>query len=479
MFTKAIFIFLIIAGSWTGLHSQATMTELLKVQGSSVLISEFDEIILVNAEQSYYLIDTLGTVYFEIEKALGNRLSSTAIHTLFKLRVNNLEGLIDSYGKEIIPPIYDYLSVVTPDVYRIRKDGKEAIINSSNELLHDYMSKYAIGSEGEYYYFKDDSDQTLRDKEGKIILDVDPLNRGKKVGTYTLHDTKDKTTIYDKNGRVVYTGRRIALEKFGDNFILYSKRKKGLLDQNLDTLLPPIYKRIDQKTFNDGNALVENDGQYNVLSVERGALLSKDWYDDIIQMKDSYVCINNAEDSKKLKVFSKDWVALNELTLPKVYHLYGTFLVAETKGMHDLTIFDSQGNEVPIPHERIRGARICNENIAVRANNQKFGIYDKNGNEIAPCKYDFVNCYENFSLLEIGDTLVRIDDKIIATSVDFYKVVGKDKIIIENKAGLYGLIDKEGNEILPYVYSDIKSVGRNKNYILAVKEGTGSLIRLN
>ena len=147
--------------------------------------------------------------------------------------------------------------------------------------------------------------------------------------------------------------------------------------------------------------------------------------------------------------------------------------------MHDLTIFDSQGNEVPIPQERIRGARICNENIAVRANNQKFGIYDKNGNEIAPCKYDFVNCYENFSLLEIGDTLVRIDDKIIATSVDFYKVVGKDKIIIENKAGLYGLIDKEGNEILPYVYSDIKSVGRNKNYILAVKEGTGSLIRLN
>ena len=51
----------------------------------------------------------------------------------------------------------------------------------------------------------------------------------------------------------------------------------------------------------------------------------------------------------------------------------------------------------------------------------------------------------------------------------FYKVVAGDKIVIENNDKKYGLIDTEGKVLLSQEYDDIKSYGREQNYLLAIK----------
>ena len=450
------------------MQAQEAITELLRTQAKDVLVRQYKDKLMVDTKESYFWMDSLGTVLFTIDSTGGRKISKVGSFELFQLKQNGLVGLLDDRGNEIISPIYDYLSVITPHVYRVRKYGADAIINSENTLLHDYAVKYEAVGKGDTYYMKSDTAFILRNRYGEVVP-ADPKSFGEKVGNYYRHNSAIKTTICEQDGTVVYEGKKLGFEAFGDFYLLYKNRKYGLLDQNLDTLITPQYKNVRRKFSNDGSALVEENGKYNILSSETGALLFDKWYDGIMSLIEGYVCYDKIEKKRDAKFFSKSGELLGQTILPEYYILEKRYLIAQTKGLHDLTIYDSKGMAIPIAHDRIRGASACGEKIIVRANNQKYGIYDKEGKELTPCKYDHITCYDNFSLGDMGDTLIVNNDKILATEVRFYKVVAGDKIVIENNDKKYGLIDTEGKVLLSQEYDDIKSYGREQNYLLAIK----------
>ena len=109
MVVKHLFIFFIIYCIWTpDLNSQEAITELLKVQGKKVSVDVDWNNILVKTDRSYHLIDSLGNVYFELDRAEGDRLQKAGYNNnLLKLRSNGLEGLLDSLGQEVVPPLYN------------------------------------------------------------------------------------------------------------------------------------------------------------------------------------------------------------------------------------------------------------------------------------------------------------------------------------------------------------------------------------
>lgn len=94
-------------------------------------------------------------------------------------------------------------------------------------------------------------------------------------------------------------------------------------------------------------------------------------------------------------------------------------------------VIDKQGNEViPCRYELIND--FCDDVAVVKGNNGKYGVVDIQGNEIAPCKFDFI---ENFS--------------------DGVAFVGK-YVDNDNMSLKFGVIDKQGKIIIPFNYDVIE-----------------------
>lgn len=153
------------------------------------------------------MIDTVGEV---IVTNKYDRLVFVNWGQYYRAYLDKKVGVIDYYGKEIIPPTYDFVtefkgfgmrSFYSPDMlFLIKKDKKFGVVNSKNEIVLDIIYDDLLIEDG-IVIFKKDSYYGLMDFDCKIILESEFLN-------VKVHNS-EWISVLDKEGN------NYTVDKFG------------------------------------------------------------------------------------------------------------------------------------------------------------------------------------------------------------------------------------------------------------------------
>lgn len=425
-----------------------------------------------------HLIDKNGnemySQYESIEAININTISSNIPYekTVLKYKENGLYGIIDLDGKKITDSIYDEISSIDykEGCLKVKVEGKYGIINiKGTEIVkpeydlvladgyYDEESKY----ENAGFILRIKTDDGYRfgyaNKKGKIILE--PLYN--EINRITELEGKDIYLITSNNGRygLIKNGKEVLKNEYteisfylSNNLLIVEKDKvKGVVNLKGDNIVP-----ID--------------------------------YDDII-MGGKYI---NAQKGDEIIVFDENGNNINTdiISLNQVNDKYSIVIDKD----NNYNIVDNNGNK---KLENIYTyIEYYKDDKFIVSKEGKAGIIDGEGNVIIDLKYSSIQKIEETNALQavdsetnrtdIIDEELNINEGIIDSSVikkenyiklfsktdmKYYNLSGKkveykeiypdNKIYADNKDGKWGLIDKNGNIIVPYEYEAVTEQNGN------------------
>jgi hypothetical protein len=245
-------------------------------------------------------------------------------------------------------------------------------------------------------------------------------------------------------------------------------KKLGLLDNNNDFLLQPIYDSIAAKPFCNNWTFLKANDKYGFFSFgwDIKAFVFEPAYDEVVN-RDCFL----------LKVKNDGNEGLVDLVSKKTYPTNYDFIESETKSHTAIVrlnnkwgVVDTSGKEVfPIRYDKIASYIILSDSgsyARVQLNN-KWGEVDTQGREFIPIIYDqilpnqFVCCYA----VRIGDKYGVIDRKngkeLLAVKYEdlsrdysgqIYPSAPPTKAKLNGK---WGYIDSTGKEATPFKYDAI------------------------
>ena len=300
-----------------------------------------------------------------------------------------------------------------------------------NNQRYNYELSEISNDQIQYYKLEQDGKYGVIDREGNIV--VEPVYSTIDIPNPTLpvfikSDDGQNFSAIDNNGKNILTGyesvEAISINNISSN-IPYEKTVLkykqgglyGLIDMQGNKITDNIYNSITNIDYKEGNLKVEQNGQYGVINI-KGTTIIKPEYESIIA--DGYY----DEETK--------------------YERAGFILRIKTDDGYKFGYADRKGKIIlePLYNEISRITEITGDDIfLITANNGRYGVV-KNGKEVLKNDFTDINFDQNNNLL------------------------------ILQKDNSWGVVDLEGNNIVPIDYDNIIIGGK---YINAQK-GEDTLI---
>ena len=300
-----------------------------------------------------------------------------------------------------------------------------------NNQRYNYELSEISNDQIQYYKLEQDGKYGVIDREGNIV--VEPVYSTIDIPNPTLpvfikSDDGQNFSAIDNNGNNILTGyesvEAISINNISSN-IPYEKTVLkykqgglyGLIDMQGNKITDNIYNSITNIDYKEGNLKVEQNGQYGVINI-KGTTIIKPEYESIIA--DGYY----DEETK--------------------YERAGFILRIKTDDGYKFGYADRKGKIIlePLYNEVSRITEITGDDVfLITANNGRYGVV-KNGKEVLKNDFTDINFDQNNNLL------------------------------ILQKDSSWGVVDLEGNNIVPIDYDNIIIGGK---YINAQK-GEDTLI---
>lgn len=300
-----------------------------------------------------------------------------------------------------------------------------------NNQRYNYELSEISNDQIQYYKLEQDGKYGVIDREGNIV--VEPVYSTIDIPNPTLpvfikSDDAQNFSAIDNNGNDILTGyesvEAISINNISSN-IPYEKTVLkykqgglyGLIDMQGNKITDNIYNSITNIDYKEGNFKVEQNGQYGVINI-KGTIIIKPEYESIIA--DGYY----DEETK--------------------YERAGFILRIKTDDGYKFGYADRKGKIIlePLYNEVSRITEITGDDVfLITANNGRYGVV-KNGKEVLKNDFTDINFDQNNNLL------------------------------ILQKDSSWGVVDLEGNNIVPIDYDNIIIGGK---YINAQK-GEDTLI---
>ena len=291
-----------------------------------------------------------------------------------------------------------------------------------NNKKYEYELVQISEDQIEYYKLEQNGKYGVIDKEGNIIIEpnyvsIDIPNPTKPV--FIKSDDGENHSAIDNNENEILTGyedvESISINNISSNIpyeksVLKYKQNGlyGLIDFEGNKITENIYNSITNIDYKEGNLKVEQNGQYGVINI-KGTTIIKPEYESIIA--DGYY-----DDETK-------------------YNNAGFILRIKTDDGYKFGYANRKGKIIlePLYNEISRITEIIGDDIyLITANNGRYGVI-KNGKEILKNEYTEISFDSNNNLL----------------------IVQKDKS--------QGVVDLEGNNIVPIDYDNIIIGGKYIN----------------
>lgn len=350
------------------------------------------------------------------------------------VRKNNLAGVVNIRGNEILPCSFEQISRVGDTLLKVKHNGKYLLLNSQNcKKVNDHC------------------------------YDDIQLFDGKSIVGYR----DDGCAFLNNNG-----GEDLFLSqyKFSEGFInsfaivstVYSicDRKYGLINSAGDEVLPCIYDYI--YNYRNGLKKVKKDGKYGIIDQTGHEVIS---------------CVYDALGSS----LSDGLIYAKQNGKYGFINLKGEIIIPfKYDDIHDWSWYSN--NDYWYRYFSESGIAIVSIKSRSNSIESKYGLVTKDGKEIFPCMFS------RHPRIILKDQVCLIDNKgglfIVYPTGQYRKLKYQDVGRIKNGLavvkcnGLYGCVDENLNEVIPCVYEDIKIcsqnsfiVYKNKRYGVVDNEG--------
>lgn len=352
-------------------------------------------------------------------------------------RVHNKQnkwGFIDKDSSIVIPFEYDFLNPFENHLAFAKQGSKEFFITYKNLKL-----------EGDY------------DEARIFSFGLAGVRKGKKWG------------FIDEKGKIVIPIQYDDVDYFRPSGLcaVTKNGKSGFIDKSGKEIIPIIYPEVNQQ-MRDKNVIVKNKGKWAFFD-NQGRQLSDFIYNEVFRT-DHYD-------------FSKDIFTRDEST----YFKNGAVLVLKDNHYE----FLNEKIEPAFHNNKFDSATVFDafKNAIVKRKG-KYGMIKPNGELKVPLEYDFIEPYDtshghyseyyNARKGKIFSIINQNLDKIGASYEPIYNNFRTDNptISFRNLKGKFGLIDKNGNVKIPFVYKEELRFEGN-NYTIATKNNKKGIIDIN
>ncbi|MGK7388769.1 MAG: WG repeat-containing protein [Candidatus Cyclobacteriaceae bacterium M2_1C_046] len=378
---------------------------------------------------------------------------------------NGKQGLRDTYGKVVIPPQFDALgwtnagNEVKNGKIGFLKNGSWGLVSTSNEILYPA-----------------DLDAIYDATSNHIVAGKKQIN-----GRY-------KKGLINYEGKVIISYAYNFIKVFETNLIAVKDKHFGLLNFQEKEVIPFKYSRIEHVA--DLRWIAWDDQQKGALFTSEGERLTDFAIDSInnfnsgvaIAWKKHLAGLLNRDGKWVLPVKYKSINVENKVASGELYSDYTFFnadqdrqlIVDSVKVSNDYLLAFASGVQWVLDNELNKispsgsDIKVLNDLAAIKEGNF-FRIYHLKKQEYYNNEFYkdliFIN-KEIFIAKEIRSanndwSLFKVGSKEpVLTGIG--KVELKDERIKIKRKDYWGFYDKSGNEILPTVYNDIKSIKGDK-----------------
>ncbi|MCC6701786.1 MAG: WG repeat-containing protein [Fluviicola sp.] len=453
-------------------------------------------------------------------------------HGLIGFKQNEHYGLVNIYGKVVIPAIYDKIEEEDYTAYQflgnyigLSKGGKLTVLDTLGKTLvplgdwqfvdeieyglivvyqNDKIGLFKNGkqvlpclydAEPSYSSLSFDSEQnidvtTIRlndsiglvDKNGKIILATQFDDISQLYNQYWIARKNGVSSIYDIHGKfLLQTDLTNITEIYGDYILGYKSRNFGIINFKGKEVYPFELDEFAYPVFN--NAIfakkANNWGIIDFEHPEKAQFIYQSTYAPVwnrnklaIFKKNGFYGIIN---QKGEEVVPFD-LTTNEYEL----NFYRSNVVVERNNKQGILVEDGSF-KIPCIYDSILYVDYFPCHVI---NNGKMGIIDEKGTVLTPLQYDEIG----WALLDKTHLVMnqnkvgvyRIGDKeLIPTKYDSIFTYNNYYVVVLN--GKQGLIDAEGKQIIPCQFSsvvamrDVNVVVQTNNILTQYNIETGQL----
>ncbi|WP_312824059.1 WG repeat-containing protein [Epilithonimonas sp.] len=372
-----------------------------------------------------------------------NKISKKDINYIEKdketgwFRVHNKQnkwGFIDKDSSIVIPFEYDFVNPFENHLAYAKQGSKEFFITYKNLKLEGDFDAVSVFSEG-----------------------LAPIKKNRKWG------------FINEKGKIVIPIQYDVVDCFRPSGLCAVSKngKSGFIDKSGKEIIPIIYPEVNQQML-DKNVIVKNKGKWAFFD-NQGKQLSDFIYNEVFRT-DHYD-------------FSKDIFTRDEST----YFENGAVLVLKDNHYE----FLNEKIEPAFPNNKFDSATVFDafKNAIVKRNG-KYGMIKPNGEFKVQLEYDFIEPYDTshghyseyynarkgkiFSI--INRNLEKIGDSYEPIHNNFR--TDNPTISFKNLKGKFGLVDRNGNIKIPFVY-DEELIFEGDNYAIATKNNKKGIININ
>ncbi len=408
------------------------------------------------------VIDTKGN---EVIPPIYETVSLKRPGGIFKVTKNEKQGLIDSTGKIILPVENKKIDEFYSDIARVEKtSGMFGLINKEGKWLlpADYTELSSLYS-SDGFYVKKDGKYSVYDKNMKVIIPADTAKRvaiSKKNIAYVFDNA---IKVFDISGKLIKTMKQESVDLYGTNFFsnddsLKIAYFKTIILYNLQTKTHQKLIADDVADFNEeGIFLVKLNSKY-IFHDYTGKKLYAKSFENAINFSEG-ICALQENSYSKPYLADKMLAKITELSTV----FYGPYSegLAMTKSQYGGTIYylNKQGKE-QFSVYGTEGSACKNNRIKIKNSYGKFFFVNKSGNRINSSTYDdlgdFCDGLAGFKDNKKGGYIDTSGNVAIAAIYDEVSNFTNSTAMVKQN-NLYFQIDIKGNAINDAKYTGVSN----------------------
>ena len=365
---------------------------------------------------------------------------------------DNKKGVIDCTNNIVIKPVYDQINVLCDCTNFVFKCGVQSknnrsyrpsyiwsIINSeersvidikSEEIIHMGFSLLAIKTDNNKYLIVDFNGQPISDTLFDSVLSF---------GVTSSSPTKYSWEKPQKDGVLNYA-------------IVSIDGKHGLIDNQGRLTIPPKYSSLSIQNNNRflANGMLINAFEQKIVVEDNSILmLSKD-YDNIEILENGLLLVSKNELFGCINQLGTVIIPLKYRSLIYQNNLLIAVCYDETDNTYKRGVINFHEHQIVPLSQQIEEIKIESE-IILYKQNQHWGAYTLHGRVICKPLYDYI-IYVTDNLIKVGiDNKYAYYDDYYWEDGERYDFTNYNQYSIIN----WGLIDNNGNKILPLEYRAI------------------------
>ncbi|MDQ3111753.1 MAG: WG repeat-containing protein [Bacteroidota bacterium] len=391
------------------------------------------------------------------------RLSMTA---LFPIVQNERWGFCDSAGVTRIACEYDWVEPFTEGVAAAGLQGKSGFISKSGKTAipfeYDEVETFNKGVS----QVKKNNKAGLTDRAGHLVVPViyDEIS--------DFHDARAVVVRDGKYGYIDMFGTEVIpcrYEKAGDFSGGYAyvvdSSKYGFVDHSGNKITPSVYDWVE--SFDRGIARISFNGKFGLRSVEGKELVPPD-YTFISPFVEGYAMVVLDDKCGYIRrdgSFAVECIYEHDKKLTGESNFHNGRVRVKNKGK--VGMVDSTG-KIIVPFE-FDDILPFENGLAPVKKKDKWGFIDTKNKLVIPYKYDNAGTFNDglaFVNSEELNGAINVKQKEIIKP-QFESIAFLNDYLYVNDGNAFGLMDRQGNWILPCIYSRIEFMS---NTILRVEK---------